>query len=200
MMKEQIEQINRDIEAYREAIENAEGALAEAERELDALLTAEIPTEPFEPEEEINPEDEQNHKGEKKMEMENKMNSKVIVAGCACVVFSELTPDEIRRLMHLHPEALEMKDDDAVVFTIDIDDGPGSLRPDGATFSNVTSAEGKATITILIDPECEDPMGKVREHLDSPLQTLMEMEAHLVELLPNLAEEEKDLGTHFTWL
>jgi len=38
MTKEQIEQIRKDIAAYEQAIENAEGALAEAERELEEAL------------------------------------------------------------------------------------------------------------------------------------------------------------------
>ncbi len=33
-----IESVSRDIENYRQAIENAEGAFVEAERELDELL------------------------------------------------------------------------------------------------------------------------------------------------------------------
>ncbi len=37
-----IREITRDIESYREAIENAEGALAEAERELDEILAEEF--------------------------------------------------------------------------------------------------------------------------------------------------------------
>ena len=41
MTQERIKQIANDIKAYEEAIENAEGALAEAERELvDALNDA----------------------------------------------------------------------------------------------------------------------------------------------------------------
>lgn len=34
MSESRIQRISKDIEAYREAIDNAEGALAEAEREL----------------------------------------------------------------------------------------------------------------------------------------------------------------------
>jgi F0F1-type ATP synthase membrane subunit b/b' len=41
MAENRIRKINKDIEAYREAIENAEGALAEAERELDEILECE---------------------------------------------------------------------------------------------------------------------------------------------------------------
>ena len=39
MTNEKIAQIARDIQNYKEAIENAEGALAEAERELDEELS-----------------------------------------------------------------------------------------------------------------------------------------------------------------
>lgn len=38
MTNEQINQIGDDIKAYEEAIENAEGALAEAEREMNEAL------------------------------------------------------------------------------------------------------------------------------------------------------------------
>lgn len=38
IMENRIAEITRDIEAYEEAIENAEGALAEAERELNEEL------------------------------------------------------------------------------------------------------------------------------------------------------------------
>ena len=37
-----IQEITRDIESYREAIANAEGALEEAERELDEILAEEL--------------------------------------------------------------------------------------------------------------------------------------------------------------
>ena len=39
-MEKQIKEISRDIESYKEAIENAEGAIVEAERELDEILEA----------------------------------------------------------------------------------------------------------------------------------------------------------------
>lgn len=38
MTEERIRQITREIEAYQQAIEDAEGALAEAERELQEEL------------------------------------------------------------------------------------------------------------------------------------------------------------------
>ena len=38
MMDERIKQIEKDIELYRQAIENAEGALDAAEKELEEVL------------------------------------------------------------------------------------------------------------------------------------------------------------------
>jgi len=38
MTEERIRQITREIEAYQQAIEDAEGALAEAERELQEVM------------------------------------------------------------------------------------------------------------------------------------------------------------------
>lgn len=39
-MEKRIKEISRDIDSYKEAIENAEGAIVEAERELDEILEA----------------------------------------------------------------------------------------------------------------------------------------------------------------
>ena len=49
-LEKKITEINRDIELYRQAIENAEGALEEAERELNELLADNYePALPIEP-------------------------------------------------------------------------------------------------------------------------------------------------------
>ena len=44
IINERIRKIAKDIESYKEAIENAEGALAEAERELDEELDKYVST------------------------------------------------------------------------------------------------------------------------------------------------------------
>lgn len=120
--------------------------------------------------------------------------SKATIMGCACVIFSSLTPDEIKRYKSYHPEALRMIDEDSgePVFSIDLDSKkPGSLTEDGAVFSTVTSADGKATITILIDPECEDRVSLVEAQIGGALLKLSELENQLVEKLPTLEEEQK---------
>ena len=46
--------------------------------------------------------------------------TRAVVMGCACVIFSSLTPDEIKRFKALHPEALKMeKEEGGTSFSID---------------------------------------------------------------------------------
>ena len=124
-------------------------------------------------------------------------NNRVLVAGCACIIFSRLTPEEIRQFKTYHPEALVMEDDitGEPVFAVDLDEeSPGSLTSCGATFGKVTSADGKATITIVLDPASDNPAELVQQKLASPLLLLDEIEQQLVELLPKLKEEQETVS------
>ena len=124
----------------------------------------------------------------------NKNNAaQAIVVGSACVVKSSLTPDEIKQLKKFHPESLTMTDEDGEpVFAIDIDEEtPGSINKYGATFGNATGEDGKATITIVLDPSTENAADLVYEKLGHALALLGELEEGLAEVIPTLAEEER---------
>ena len=126
----------------------------------------------------------------------NKDNgAQAIVVGSSCVVKSSLTPEEIKRVKKFHPEALMMYDENnEPVFAIDIDETqPGSIDDVGACFGNATSTDGKATITIVIDPAAEDPGELVYEKLGRSLLYLREMEENLVEMLPSMNDEERNI-------
>ena len=119
---------------------------------------------------------------------------RTLVAGSACVVFSCLTPDQIRRFQAWYPEALQLTDEKTgeVRFTLDRDDdGPGALREEQAVYGHAVSADGKATMTILIDPAADDPDRLVQENLGSALRNLAGLEKQLLEKLPELEEREK---------
>lgn len=123
----------------------------------------------------------------------NKDNAcQAVIVGSSCVIKSTLTPEEIKQLKKLHPEALLMSDENGEpVFAIDIDDeNPGSINSFGACFGNATSADGKATITILLDPTSENTTDLVYEKLGAALANLDDMETQLAEAIPTLAEEE----------
>lgn len=135
-----------------------------------------------------------------KVETEEKKEMKVIVAGCACVVFSELTPEEIERFKRYQPDALTMCDESNPenTFTMDIDDGPGKLEDSTAVFSRTKSVEGKATITILLDPEEEDKPAMVRQNLGPALIRLRELESALLSRMDGLADAEKKVNAMLT--
>ncbi len=121
---------------------------------------------------------------------------KAIIIGSACIVFSSLSPEEIKRYQTYHPEALKMHVDnsDKPFFTIALDEeGPGSLTEQGAVFSSATSASGKATITILIDPSCDDRTALVNQKIGGPLLNLIKLENQLVEKLPELEDENNTI-------
>ena len=126
----------------------------------------------------------------------NKDNgAQATIAGSACIIKSTLTPDEIKRVKQFHPEALVMDDEDGdPVFAIDINENiPGSINQNGACFGNAVSVDGKATITIVLDPAAENPADLVYNKLGRALAYLKEMEDHLAEVLPELDSEEREI-------
>ena len=127
----------------------------------------------------------------------NQFNVKVLVAGCACVIFSALTPDEIRRLQRLYPEALKLVDEGTkdTLFRIEMtEEGqPGDIEDQFARFSSTTDAKGKATITIVLDPGAEDKLGLVRDKLSKAIQNLIRTENQALKALPELEKEEKEV-------
>lgn len=125
--------------------------------------------------------------------------SRVLVVGCACVIFSAFTPDELRDLQRFLPDALTARDAQGAVFAISLDpSSPGSLTKDGAVFSAHPSSRGKATITILIDPEVDDPYQKVCESLGPALLRLMDLEKSLKARLPEMEEIQVRLNDAIT--
>ena len=131
----------------------------------------------------------------------NKDNgAQAIIVGSSCVVKSTLTPSDIKRIKKFHPEALVMEDEDGdPVFAIDIDEEmPGSINNNGACFGNATSSDGKATITIVLDPAAENTEDLVYERLGRALMYLKDMEEQLAEALPELDTEEREIRSMIT--
>lgn len=126
----------------------------------------------------------------------NKDNAaQAIVVGSSCVVKSTLTPDEIKRIKKIHPEALMMYDEsEEPVFAIDINEEmPGSINNNGACFGSATSSDGKATITVVLDPAAENTVDLVYDRLGRALIYLKDMEDKLREIIPELDNEEREI-------
>ncbi len=117
---------------------------------------------------------------------------RAVILGCACVINSRLTVEQYEQFRRYHPEALKLVDeDDRVLFSVDLDDGPGHIRQEEACFSRTRTPDGKATITVVIDPEIEDKAETVRDRFAAALLHLDELEEHLLEKVGELEEEVK---------
>ncbi len=119
----------------------------------------------------------------------------VLMAGAACIVFSCFTPDEIRLFKTYRPEALQMKEADTEepVFSLDLDEdgGPGSITDEGALFSEITSADGKATITVLVDPSAKERTELAEEKIGGALKRLTYLQELLKKQLPEVKQEQE---------
>lgn len=124
----------------------------------------------------------------------------VFIAGSSAIIKSTLTPDEIKRVKKFHPEALVMDDEDGYpCYAVDIDEEqPGSINDNGACYGNATSTDGKATITILLEPTAEDTVQLVYDKIGRSLVCLKEIENHIREVLPELDTEEREIRSMIT--
>lgn len=119
--------------------------------------------------------------------------ARALLIGCACVVKSDLTPGQIEKFEIYMPEALQLKDPESgeVLFSVSVNDGPGCITEDGAVYSHTATADGKATITLVIDPDMEDKVSGVRDRIGHSLGMLDALEKQMAARLPALAEKEK---------
>ena len=117
-----------------------------------------------------------------------KMTKRVIVMGCACVITSFLTVEQIENFRKYLPEALKLTDETCgkEVCSIELDDGPGSIVDGKVTFSRTRTPDGLASITLLLDPETEDKAEMIKKQIGASLIVLDRLETLLLERLKEL--------------
>ena len=118
---------------------------------------------------------------------------RVLLMGCACVVTSMLTLEQLRKYCVYLPEELELKNRRGeVIYAIRLDDeAPGCITDEDTVYSGTTTEDGRATVTVLIDPECRDKKEAVRQNLSAALKRLNTLERRLTAKLPGLVEAER---------
>ena len=110
---------------------------------------------------------------------------RAIVNGATCVVYSSLKKDELKWIKAHYPDILRVIGEDGQPsFEVTVDDTmPGSVEDNLVVFGAPVSAEGYATITILVDPEAENVEDLVMEKFREPLQHLAEIEESIFMIL-----------------
>ncbi len=125
---------------------------------------------------------------------------KARIIGCACIIVSAFSLDELLDFQRYLPEALTVRDEAGdPTFAISLDEkGAGSLTKYGAVFSKRPTSDGRDPITILIDPECDDPEEAVRESIGAGILKLIDLEEQLMKKHHEMAERKTLLDEHIS--
>lgn len=126
----------------------------------------------------------------------------VMIAGGAIVVTSSLKLEDIKRAKKFRPEALYLYEgegaDKEVVFAIDTTTrSHGTLDGNGAVFGPNATAEGNATITIVVN-DLENVQKEFTERFGSGLLKLKKMEEYLPTVLAEIAADEAAVNEMIT--
>ena len=129
-----------------------------------------------------------------------KVFNRATIMGCACVITSGLTVEQIEDFRKYLPEALKLTDEMSGegVFSIDLDDGPGCITEEKAVFIRTRTPDGKATITVVLDPEIEDKRETVRDKIGASLVALNRLEEQLLGKLDELGETVRRMDNMIT--
>ena len=126
--------------------------------------------------------------------MENMVNTaRIQVLGCAAVVISAVDLEDWKLVEKHDPDGLRMVNEKGdTLFRVTTDKGPGCLVKERAEFGASVTQDGKATITILLDPDSDDKMSMVRDALAGPLMDLIEIEKTVPALKNDVLKKLKE--------
>ena len=121
---------------------------------------------------------------------------KAIVMGCACIVVSSLTPEQIENAKQYAPETLILTDEKGEeLYRLDLESKtPGCVEEDHAVYSDCTTADGKATITIIVDPSEENKKQMILNNLGASLLKLDQLEKSLMARLDQILKKKDQAG------
>lgn len=130
--------------------------------------------------------------------------AKIVIAGNAVVVTSELRLEDIKTIKKYRPEALVLKggeDGKEPIFKLGIAKEAGSITKYGAEFCSEThDAEKKAMMTLLYNGDDGDTNIKeaVADGIGAYVMTLNKLEATLPAVLEEIASEKEQIMDNIT--
>lgn len=118
----------------------------------------------------------------------------VKVVGGACVVESNYTLEQIKLLAKYRPQALSLfegKDGSKEeVFKVAPSKGSGSITTYGACFGSAISADGKATITLIVPEGTKDAKAWAEDVIGTAILKLNKVEAQFDDAVADVASEQ----------
>lgn len=126
--------------------------------------------------------------------------AKIVIAGQAVVVTSEMALEDLKTIKKYRPDALILKggeDGKESVFAIGI--GEGKINTVGVSFSEATRDEAKkATLTMTTNYDGDDIEGFVSDSIGAALMNLNKLEATLPAVLEEIAAEKATIKSNIT--
>lgn len=121
------------------------------------------------------------------------------VAGAACVITSDVKLEELKLIKKYRPKALtayEADDKKEISFRIMLENtAKGDVGTTAIAFSNVTSADGKATVTIDV---ADKDMEAVEDKIGAALLKLSKMEEGFAAVIEEIKAEQTMVREHIT--
>ncbi len=108
---------------------------------------------------------------------------RAVIMGCACVITSRFTVEELENFRDYLPEALVLKNEEGdILYWIGIQEEVkgGYILEDHICYSRAKTPEGKATVTLLIDPNEEDKAVCIGEAFGPALLMLEKLEKQML--------------------
>lgn len=102
--------------------------------------------------------------------------AEILIAGSACVVKSGVALEDWKKVLKYDPGFALLDKDDEPIFKVNIAASAGKININGATFSDTACSDGKASLTVIIDPEEEDKVKAASEKIGNALLLLNQLE------------------------
>ena len=192
MEVKKIQDLMKEVETYKQAIEDAKDALASVEMELDETLDDEFRSGNGSESEEDRAAGQRLPRLSPKEEAEEKV--KVYIVGCVAVIVSTVALEDWRLVERYAPKKLTVVDEDGnTVFTVRTDCGGGRCTHDELVWGEAADENGKATITILLDTDIDNKREAVMDICGSAILDLIEIEKEMPNFVKEIHEAQEKI-------
>lgn len=128
----------------------------------------------------------------------------VKIVGGACVIESSATLEDLKMLKKFRPNVLSLfeakGDKKEPIFAVGLTNGAGSICEYGVSFGTVASADGKATVTLMIPEGTTDPKKWAEDRIGVSILHLNKIEEGFEAAIADVACEKAAVSAAITVL
>lgn len=122
--------------------------------------------------------------------------AKILVAGDAIVVKSDITLEDLKLVKKYRPGALKVmggEENKEVIFKVDVTEkgSSGSINTYGATFTKATTDNDKVAVITMLVPEGENAEDYASDKIGVGILHLMKVEEALVDVIDEIKTEQQ---------